>query len=129
MYSNIRIRDAFSFHVSYSHHSNFSPISQCLVDATSSLNVDLPKVSSQDVPREAQQTTVQIRKNGDLFLNETKVDIISLPGLLQHINSESIDHAVVVQADEAVTHGKVVNIMDICKNSGFNKLSIAANIK
>ena len=42
MYSNIRIRDAFSFHVSYSHHSNFSPISQCLVDATSFLCIDWP---------------------------------------------------------------------------------------
>lgn len=37
--------------------------------------------------------------------------------------------SVVLQADKDVSHGKVVQIMDIAKNSGINSIIIAARWK
>jgi biopolymer transport protein ExbD len=32
---------------------------------------------------------------------------------------------VIIRADENTTHGNVVSVMDVAKNSGLNKLAIA----
>ena len=38
-------------------------------------------------------------------------------------------HGLIIEADLNVRHGKIVEIMDICKNAGINNIAIAAQIK
>jgi biopolymer transport protein ExbD len=96
---------------------------------TSSLNINLPEVSSKEIIGEAKRAIIQITKKGEVFLNQSKVNNDSLSEMLQKIKLKTPLCNIVIQADERVPHGKVVSVMDICKKAGFNKISIAAYLK
>jgi len=96
---------------------------------TSSLNINLPEVSSKEVIGETRQAIIQITKKGEIFLNQSRVNNNSLAEMLKKIKLKTPLCNIVIQADELVPHGKVVYVMDICKKAGFNKISIAAHLK
>jgi len=94
----------------------------------SSLPIKLPKIASKDFFKQQEQITIEITKEGEIFLNQTAETHDSLQKKLVHLKSQSPESKVVLRADERVYHGKVVIIMDLCKKAGFNKISIAAQI-
>jgi len=96
---------------------------------TSSLNINLPEVSSKEIIGGTKRAIIQITKKGEVFLNQSKVNNDSLSEMLQKIKLKTPLCNIVIQADERVPHGKVVSVMDICKKAGFNKISIAADLK
>lgn len=93
------------------------------------LKVNLPKISSRDSSYEKNSLTIQITRQDDILFNKKSVDIEALKILLTEAKEKNKAFSVIIQADEQVSHGKVVRIMDICKRCGFQKISIAAEIK
>lgn len=94
--------------------------------ASSSLDINLPEISSLESIREATEITIQITKKGTIYINQIRTDPGSIYELLKKTKAETPKCNVLVQADENVSHGKVVHLMDLCKRAGFNKISIAA---
>ena len=93
---------------------NFSQI-------TSSINIKLPKAKSSEIVTE-KQVVVSIEKGNKIYINDKKLFIDQIPNYLDDIRKDKV---VVIKADEGIDHGFVVQVMDLIKRSGFNKLGIA----
>jgi biopolymer transport protein ExbD len=92
----------------------------------SSLDVDLPKISTKQ-RSPARRIAIRINRNGDIFCNNILTGRAELLAELTSLKKN--DKSIIIQADRTVHHGTVVRVMDICKKTGFHRLSIAAQIK
>jgi len=97
--------------------------------SNATLNVNLPKITSQTSSPEKSILTIQLTKNNEVFFNHQPITLERLESKLKETIEKSNDFSIIIQADEQVAHGKVVKIMDICKKCGLQKISIAAEIK
>ncbi len=88
------------------------------------INVKLPSASSAE-PVKTEQVTVNLTQAGQVYYNDKEINIDELAPKLQEI--EDKDSLIIIRADNAVAHGKVVEVMDIVKSEGFSKLAIAVD--
>ncbi len=63
---------------------------------------------------------------GQVYLNEQPVDRAGLRTLLRERLAASSDDRIVLRADERAEHGAVVGLIDLIKESGFRRVSLAA---
>lgn len=88
------------------------------------VQVNLPKAASGTQPP-TETVVVSLTKEEQFFFNKTQV---SRESLLQSLGAELAKNPellVVINADDGVQHGKVVEIMDQARQTGVTRLSIA----
>lgn len=89
------------------------------------IDISLPKASLKQVTQHQKDIVVAIKENGKILYGNEPVDLDDLEGLLSARYSESQDAVVVIRADKASRHGRVVEVMDLAKKVGFGRLAIA----
>ena len=92
--------------------------------STPGIRVNLPKSSAAEIARDRKDIRVILRSSGELYVAETPVDLKSLADQLQKAAEVNIDTQVLIQADERVPHGKVVEVMDLARKAGLHRLAI-----
>jgi biopolymer transport protein ExbD len=97
--------------------------------SSAALPVNLPEVSSSEKIAETGQVVIQITSAGVIFLDQESVSARHLQEKLQHARSKASQCVAIIQADEQVSHGRVVRVMDMCRKAGFTKISIAAALR
>jgi biopolymer transport protein ExbD len=86
--------------------------------------VNLPKAAAgQQAP--AESAAITIDKQARLFLNKQAVDKAMLGDLLRQRLAGNADLLVVINADDGVEHGHVVEVMDIARTANVTKMAIA----
>ncbi len=89
-----------------------------------SMKLKLPKAETSGGEKSL-ATVVSITTEGRYFLNDEPIDISALEeGLITELEGEK-DKAVILKADKSVQHGLVVEVLDIARKAGAEKLSIA----
>jgi biopolymer transport protein ExbD len=88
------------------------------------MKLNLPKAKSTQMTN-AKGVTLEISENGDILLNGEFVQQKNLKKKLSKALSATDDHKLILKADELVTHGKVVKLMDIARQAGARKLVVA----
>jgi biopolymer transport protein ExbD len=87
-----------------------------------SLPLDLPKAATgQNV-----QTVfaVQLRLSGETTVDTKKVaNDEAILGLAREARAKNEDLRAVIQADQAVTHGRVIHVLDLLKQAGVAKIA------
>jgi biopolymer transport protein ExbD len=81
--------------------------------ATATETVDTPSV-------------LYLSSGGEIYLNDTLVDESRLPELLGQLRASANEDRMVLRADEAAAHGRVVALIDTIKQSGFTRVSLSA---
>jgi biopolymer transport protein ExbD len=90
--------------------------------------VSLPKAASgQQAP--AESAAITIDSQGRLFVDKQPVEKSMLGDLLRQQLAENADLLVVINADDAVEHGRVVEVMDIARNANVARMAIAVKPK
>jgi biopolymer transport protein ExbD len=90
--------------------------------------LNLPKAASgQQAP--AESAAITIDKEGRLFLNDQAVDKTTLSEALKRQLAKNADMLVVINADDGVAHGQVVEVMDIARAANVAKMAIAVKPK
>lgn len=90
--------------------------------------VNLPKAASgQQAP--AESAAVTINKDGRVFLDKEPVEKSALADLLRRQLEKNSDLLVVINADDGVEHGRVVEVMDIARSANVAKMAIAVKPK
>lgn len=86
--------------------------------------VNLPTAESatDDVP---EQVSITMTKKGELFLNKEPIVVVDLESRLRSLLQTGDDFTVVINADEAVSHGRVIEIMDSVRKAGISDMAIA----
>jgi biopolymer transport protein ExbD len=90
--------------------------------------VNLPKAASgQQAP--AESAAITIDKAARIFLNKEEVDKAALGDLLRQQLAQNADLLVVINADDGVEHGRVVEVMDIARGVNAARMAIAVKPK
>jgi biopolymer transport protein ExbD len=90
--------------------------------------VNLPKAASgQQAP--AESAAITIDKDGRLFLNQQAIDKAALDEALRQQLTKNAEMLVVINADDGVQHGQVVEVMDIARGANVAKMAIAVKPK
>lgn len=72
---------------------------------------------------------ITITQDNLIYLNGKKINIKNLPQKLKMEKEVSRKDLLIIKADKQVRHGKVVEIMDIAREAGMEKLAIATKPK
>ena len=102
----------------------FFIISTLFLTRSEGLPVDLPQATTAQQQSET-EVTVIIQANGTIALNQEEISIQNLVSEVNKISENSQETIVIVKADQAVTHGDVVNVMDQLRQVEGVKLAIA----
>ena len=92
--------------------------------ARAGLKVNLPKGGAADVTASGSELSVAILSDGRLVLAGNVVTAEELRAALQEAHGDNPSTLVIVQADEGVPHGKVVEVMEQAKAAGLAQLAI-----
>jgi biopolymer transport protein ExbD len=92
--------------------------------STPAIKLELPKAKNADAVRQ-EPLVVYIDADGTLFFNDEPIDAGLLPAALKDRLLKNDDKAVILKADSRVSHGSVVEIMDIVKGAGARRLVVS----
>ncbi|MDD5679480.1 MAG: biopolymer transporter ExbD [Kiritimatiellae bacterium] len=88
------------------------------------IKIKLPK-TVHAATQKNERVTVVIDKEGDIFLNDAKVQIENLTSAIKSGLSTAASKTVVIKSDEKVYFGLAVKVMDIVKAANADSLVIA----
>lgn len=91
----------------------------------SGIKINLPDSKHKEQPQEKENITISITRESLIFLDETKMLLPELKEAFTKNIQKNPNIILIIRADANVTHGRVVEIMDLAKQSGLNKISIA----
>jgi len=106
----------------------FFMISTLSMSQFKGMPVNLPKAAAgQQAP--AESAAITIDKDGRLFLNQQAIDKADLAEALRQELAKNAEMLVVINADDAVQHGQVVEVMDVARGANVAKMAIAVKPK
>jgi len=92
---------------------------------TPGFRVKLPKAASSTAQSQKNDATVVITKDRKIIFENKEVDLKQFGQEVSNLVSKVPDTLLIVQADQEVHHGLVVEVMDIAKQGGIKRLAIA----
>jgi biopolymer transport protein ExbD len=93
--------------------------------ARGAIPMDLPRVSNHQ-PGTLKSISIEIDQKCALYCNGKPIPLIKLG---DEIGSFSRETPVLVRADREIALQVFVDVMDVIKNKGFNKLSLQTDVK
>ena len=91
--------------------------------------INLTKIESRPSKKKAWDYYFFVDFEGHREDKNVKKALGQLEGILRAEYSDNDETIVIVRADKDARHGKVVDVMDLAKRIGFNKLAIAIQAK
>jgi len=92
------------------------------------MKLELPESTSAASER-IKELILEIRTDDILILNSEQVALEDLSTKFKQLIPSLNDKSLILKADKHVSHGTVVQVMDIAKLSGLEKLIIATKLK
>ncbi len=93
--------------------------------ARAGVKVNLPRGAAKDTATSAKDVTVAITTEGKMVLEGKEVAPDTLKARFEEAARRDPETQVIVQADEATHHGRVVAVMELAKAAGLRRLAIA----
>jgi biopolymer transport protein ExbD/biopolymer transport protein TolR len=106
----------------------FFMISTTFVE-TPGITVKLPESSSQQRKQEVKEVKVYLSKDGRIYLDDEELDQAELRRRIAAYGAQAKTMTFLLLADKEALHGKVVALMDLAKETGFEKLAIATEFR
>jgi len=88
------------------------------------VQVALPKVKAEALPGKEEQFVVSITRDNQIYLNDTRLDAVTLTDKLTAIARERPDRQVFIRADEQVPYGEVIRTMAAIKAAGIENVGM-----
>jgi biopolymer transport protein ExbD len=88
------------------------------------IKMELPKAKHSDVVRQ-KPLVVYIDQQGSVYLNDEPMEVPLLGEALRLRLADSAEKSLVLKADSRVSHGHVVEVLDIVKGAGVKKLVVS----
>ncbi len=92
------------------------------------LNMNLPRSFSSEGTISQNRILIEINSKNDLAVNGVRVSLNELSNsIISHSNSN--DSEIYIMADEIVPYKLIIDVMDLIKILGFEKISLVTDIK
>ncbi len=92
------------------------------------IQVDLPRSSSEVVISDKKDINIWMTAEGAVYADDEPVTNARLTELFRAKARAEPNTMVVIKADQGVSHGRVVAVMDLARNHGLSKLAIATEV-
>ncbi|MBL8549402.1 MAG: biopolymer transporter ExbD [Hyphomonadaceae bacterium] len=89
--------------------------------------VDLPRTEAKQMAPETEPLTVTYRANGEVYLQETKIEKSELLARLGAIAREGYDRRIFIRADETAPYGGVAELMATLSAAGYRNLGLVTD--
>ena len=89
--------------------------------------VNLPQSSAKDIIRDKKDVTIVIGSDNSYAINQQPVSRSQLMDRLREEAQTDGSRLVIIRADQKVSHGSVVEVMDFAKRAGLHRLAIATD--
>ena len=101
----------------------FLIISSLYLTRVETVSVELPKASNS-ITQKKKFINISIDKSGNLFINKIRTELQDLKVKLVNLTNEN-KNLVVLNADENVSHGYVISVLDVLRSIDGLKLAIS----
>ncbi len=85
--------------------------------------IRLPKSETSDI-QAGSRIVVAISSEGDVFIQDRKIDITAISAVIRHQPGWSPDTPVNIRADQGVSLGLLVRVIDGVKNAGSRQFNV-----
>lgn len=86
--------------------------------------VDLPESNASPLSEDQEPLTVTITAEGEIFLQETAIELSVLPVRLMAITDNRTDTRIYVRGDKTIAYGSVIELMSVIHEAGFNRVAL-----
>jgi biopolymer transport protein ExbD len=93
--------------------------------ARAGVKVNLPRGAAREISTSGHDITVAITTEGKMVVDGKEVSADTLKQRFADASAKDAETQVIVQADEATHHGRVVAVMELAKSAGLRRLAIA----
>ncbi len=90
--------------------------------------VDLPKTKASVINEKDEPLTVSIDGKGDLYLQETTIELPVLVPRLVAITGENPEARIYVRGDKSISYGQVMEVMGAISAGGFKKVALISEM-
>jgi biopolymer transport protein TolR len=90
--------------------------------------VDLPKTKAQALSQDREPLTVSLRRDGSIYLQNTRVSDDDLVPKLTAIAANGYDQRIFVRGDKAVDYGRVMEVMAKICAAGFTHIGLVTDV-
>ena len=94
---------------------------------TPGIKVNLPESITEEIIRERDELVIVMNKDNTIFVDGKNISSENLALLFTKAAQKSQETLVIIQADQDVSHGSVVRMMDRAKKAGLKRLAIATS--
>jgi len=96
---------------------------------TGGIDVNLPEAAAQRDLEQARKLHLVINRDGEVFIEGKRASSRELAARFQALKEKDKNALVIIQADKAARHGRVVQVMDQAQSAGLKRLAIATDKK
>lgn len=90
--------------------------------------VDLPEAKAPNINEEAEPLTVSIDESGAIYIQETVVELESIPARLQAIGGENPETRIFVRGDKKLDYGRIMQVMGVITSAGYKKVALLTEL-
>ncbi len=91
---------------------------------TSGIALDLPKVGGKAFEGKETSINVSVDKEGYYYIGKTEVPADKIVAKIKAIRGENADATVTISGDTESAYGRVINLMAMLKDAGFEKVGL-----
>ena len=89
--------------------------------------VDLPKANLKPLNESQDPLVITVDAEGKIFIQEAEVDETALAPRLQAVTGANPDLRIFVRGDRTINYGRVIQVMGLVSQAGFNKVALIAD--
>ena len=86
--------------------------------------IDLPESRAQQLNADTQPITISINQQGEIFLQETAIDLDEVVPRLQAIAQTGFDERIFIRGDQATNYGTIMAVMGRINQAGYRNLGL-----
>jgi biopolymer transport protein TolR len=91
--------------------------------------VDLPKTKAQPLGQDREPLSVSVRKDGNIYLQNTPIEEGALVARLEAISKNGYDQRIFVRGDKSVDYGRVMEVMGLLNAAGFTHIGLVTDVR
>ncbi len=91
---------------------------------TSGIALDLPKVGGKALEGKETSINISVDKDGYYYIGKTEIPADKIVAKVKAIKGENNQASVTISGDTASEYGRVINLMAMLKEAGFEKVGL-----
>ena len=91
---------------------------------TAGVEIELPKTKAGAIQGDDEPLAITVDNQGQVFLQETPVDLATLPAKLDAITGRNPDARIFIRGDQAIDYGRVMQVMGTVNGAGYRKVAL-----